>query len=200
MFETYVESWADLHLGFGTRRVPMETSYFEAYNQPNVRLIDLLETPIERITQNGLKTTEEAFEFDMLIYATGFNAGKKLGTPVLFDILAMYLLTGTVRATVTGAFDAIDFRGIDNHSLLDEWKDGPRTFLGLTVEHFPNMFMSMGPHQAYGNIPRSIEFAVGWIAECVEYCRDHNITFVEATDQGVGPRHTALAYFLANRQ
>ena len=48
------------------------------------------------------------------------------------------------------------------------------------------MFMSMGPHQAYGNIPRSIEFAVGWIAECIEYCRDHNITFVEATDHGVG--------------
>jgi cation diffusion facilitator CzcD-associated flavoprotein CzcO len=87
---------------------------------------------------------------------------------------------------VTGAFDAIDFRGIDNHRLYDEWKDGPKTFLGLTVKHFPNMFMSMGPHQAYGNIPRSIEFAVGWIAECIEYCRDHDITFIEATDKGVG--------------
>ena len=54
----------------------METFYFEAYNRPNVRLIDLLETPIERITQDGLKTAQEAFEFDMLIYATGFNAGK----------------------------------------------------------------------------------------------------------------------------
>lgn len=87
--------------------------------------------------------------------------------------------------TVTGAFDAIDFRGIDNHSLLDEWKEGPRTFLGITVEHFPNMFMSMGPHQAYGNIPRSIEFAVGWIAETIEYCRDHNISYIEATDASV---------------
>lgn len=86
---------------------------------------------------------------------------------------------------MTGAFDAIDFRGIDNHSLLDEWKDGPRTFLGITVEHFPNMFMSMGPHQAYGNIPRSIEFAVGWIAETIEYCRDHDISYIEATDASV---------------
>ncbi|KAK5331697.1 hypothetical protein LTR93_000702 [Exophiala xenobiotica] len=146
--------------GFGTRRVPMETFYYEAYNQPNVRLIDLTETPIERITEGGLKTTEETFEFDMVIYATGFNA-------------------------VTGAFDAIEFRGIDNHGLYDEWKDGPKTFLGLTVKHFPNMFMSMGPHQAYGNIPRSIEFAVGWIADCIEYCRDHDITFIEATDEGV---------------
>lgn len=86
---------------------------------------------------------------------------------------------------MTGAFDAIDFRGVDNHSLLDEWKEGPRTFLGITVEHFPNMFMSMGPHQAYGNIPRSIEFAVGWISECIEYCRDHNINYIEAKDKSV---------------
>lgn len=163
----------------------METFYFEAYNRPNVRLIDLLETPIERITQDGLKTTQEAFEFDMIVYATGFNASEWLRSPMLFEILAMDLLTEVVWTTVTGAFDAIDFRGIDNHNLLDEWKDGPRTFLGLTAEHFPNIFMSMGPHQAYGNIPRSIEFAVGWTAECIEYCRDHNITFIEATDQGV---------------
>ena len=164
----------------------METFYFEAYNRPNVRLIDLLETPIERITQDGLKTAQEAFEFDILIYATGFNAGKWLSDLVLFDILAIDLLIGTFRATVTGAFDAIDFQGIDDHRLLDEWKDGPRTFLGMTVQHFPNMFMSMGPHQAYGNIPRSIEFAVGWIAKCVEYCRGHKINFIEATEQGVG--------------
>lgn len=86
---------------------------------------------------------------------------------------------------VTGAFDAIDFRGIDNHSLRDEWKEGPRTYLGITVQHFPNMFMSMGPHQAYGNIPRSIEFAVGWISGLIEYCRDHKINYVEATQEGV---------------
>ncbi|KAK4959111.1 hypothetical protein LTR10_003910 [Elasticomyces elasticus] len=146
--------------GFGTRRVPMETYYFEAYNRPNVRLVDLLETPFEQITQDGIQTTQEKFEFDILIYATGFDA-------------------------VTGAFDAIDFRGTNNISLREEWKDGPRTYLGLTVEHFPNMFMSMGPHQAYGNIPRSIEYAVGWIAECIEYCRDRGITYFEATDKGV---------------
>lgn len=92
------------------------------------------------------------------------------------------MLTSTV---VTGAFDAIDFRGNNNHSLLDEWSAGPRTFLGITVQHFPNMFMSMGPHQAYGNIPRSIEFAVGWIADCVEYCLKHNITYIEASHEKV---------------
>lgn len=74
--DVYTTTLADQRSGFGTRRVPMETNYFEAYNRPNVRLVDLLETPIERITEDGLKTTEEKFEFDVLIYATGFNAGK----------------------------------------------------------------------------------------------------------------------------
>ncbi|KAK5111043.1 hypothetical protein LTR62_005418 [Meristemomyces frigidus] len=146
--------------GFGTRRVPMETHYYEAYNQPNVRLVDLLETPLERITADGLATTTEEMQFDIIIYATGF-------------------------AAITGAFDAIDFRGTNGQSLKDEWKAGPRTYLGLTVQHFPNMFMSMGPHQAYGNIPRSIEYAVGWIAESIEYCEKHKITYFEADQEGV---------------
>lgn len=92
-------------------------------------------------------------------------------------------VTNLIR--VTGAFDAIDFRGIDGHCLLDEWKDGPRTYLGLTVQHFPNMFMSIGPHQAYGNIPASIEYAVGWIADCIEYLHNNNIIYIEAKEEGV---------------
>lgn len=86
---------------------------------------------------------------------------------------------------VTGAFDAIDFRGIDGTRLTDKWGTGPRTYLGLTVQHFPNMFMSIGPHQAYGNIPRSIEYAVGWIADCIEYLENHNLQYIEATEKGV---------------
>jgi cation diffusion facilitator CzcD-associated flavoprotein CzcO len=66
----------------------METFYYEAYNQPNVRLIDLTETPIERITEGGLKTTEETFDFDIIIYATGFNAGKLLCSSILDTSLA----------------------------------------------------------------------------------------------------------------
>lgn len=102
--------------GFGTRRVPMETFYYEAYNRPNVRLIDLHKTPIERVTEKGVKTAQEEFEFDMLIYATGFDA-------------------------VTGAFDAIDFTGVNGVKMLDLWADGPLTQLGMTVHGFPNMFM-----------------------------------------------------------
>jgi cation diffusion facilitator CzcD-associated flavoprotein CzcO len=146
--------------GFGTRRVPMETNYYEAYNQPNVRLVSVLETPIERITSIGIRTSEEDIELDMLIYATGFDA-------------------------VTGAFDAIDIRGRDGKLLKDRWDGGPRTFVGMTVDGFPNMFMSMGPHQSYGNIPRSIEFAVNWITSALAYFRDHHITYVEAKPDGV---------------
>lgn len=67
----------DFNPGFGTRRVPMETFYYEAYNRPNVRLVDLLETPLEQITEDGLKTSDEVFQFDMLIYATGFSASER---------------------------------------------------------------------------------------------------------------------------
>ncbi|KAK3722030.1 hypothetical protein LTR37_002846 [Vermiconidia calcicola] len=102
--------------GFGTRRVPMETFYFEAYNRPNVQLVNINKTPIDSITQRGVRTTAEEYEFDMLIYATGFDA-------------------------VTGAFDAIEFKGTDSGTLYERWSDGPKTYLGITVQHMPNMFM-----------------------------------------------------------
>src|SRR6202000_1372481 len=102
--------------GFGTPRVPLETRYLEVYNQPNVRLVDIKETPIERITPAGLDTTAEQFDFDIIIYATGFDA-------------------------ITGSFDRIDFRGTNGLRLKDKWADGPQTYLGVLVEGFPNMLM-----------------------------------------------------------
>ncbi|KAF6805658.1 phenylacetone monooxygenase, partial [Colletotrichum plurivorum] len=146
--------------GFGTRRVPLESGYYEAFNRPNVRLVDLTEDPIDRITPKGIKTKEQDFEFDVIIYATGFDA-------------------------VTGSFRAVDFQGVGGTQLHDVWSEGIQTFLGLTVKDFPNMFMIMGPHQMFGNIPRSIEYAVEWVADFIQYARDHNITSVEATDEGM---------------
>ncbi|PSN67423.1 FAD/NAD(P)-binding domain-containing protein [Corynespora cassiicola Philippines] len=146
--------------GFGTRRVPLEGGYYEAFNQPNVRLVDINENPIERIHEQGIKTQDEDFEFDVIIYATGFDA-------------------------VTGSFSAVDFRGIGGHTLKGEWAKGLQTFLGLTVRSFPNMFMIMGPHQMFGNIPRSIEYAVGWVADLIQYCANNGIARVEATEEGV---------------
>lgn len=99
--------------------------------------------------------------------------------------MEMGIVTLLTSHVVTGSFEAIDFRGIDDIRLVDKWRNGPQTFLGLTVEHFPNMFMSIGPHQAYGNIPRSIEYAVGWIADCIEYMETHDKTYIEPTAKGV---------------
>jgi len=146
--------------GFGTRRLPLETHYYEVYNRDNVELIDIKETPIERITAKGIKTSEGEYEFDIIIFATGFDA-------------------------ITGAFDKIEFRGADGVRLKDKWKSGPETYLGLMVHQFPNLMMLMGPHTALGNIPRSIEYSVDWVTGLVHYARDHNLTRLEATPEGV---------------
>jgi len=146
--------------GFGTRRLPLETFYYEVYNRDNVELVDLTETPIDRITPNGIKTSAEDYKFDIIIYATGFDA-------------------------ITGSFDKIDFRGNDGARLKDKWKSGPQTYLGLMVDGFPNMMMLMGPHTALGNIPRSIEYSVDWVTRLVRFARENSLTRVAATTAGV---------------
>ena len=146
--------------GFGTRRLPLETFYYEVYNQDNVELVDIAETPIERITPKGIKSSTAEYEFDIIIYATGFDA-------------------------ITGSFDKIDFRGVDGVKLKDRWKNGPQTYLGVMVDGFPNMMMLMGPHTALGNIPRSIEYNVDWVTNLIGFSRESGLTRVEATATGV---------------
>ncbi len=146
--------------GFGTRRVPLETRYYEVYNQPNVALVDIKATPIERVTPTGIRTSDADYPFDIIIYATGFDA-------------------------ITGSFDRIDIRGVDGLALKAKWAAGPQTFLGVLVESFPNMMMLMGPHTALGNIPRSIEYNVDWVTRLMRHARDRGLTRVEATAAGV---------------
>jgi cation diffusion facilitator CzcD-associated flavoprotein CzcO len=146
--------------GFGTRRLPLETFYYEVYNRDNVELVDITETPIERITPDGIKTSDREYVFDIIIYATGFDA-------------------------ITGSFDRIDFRGVDGARLKDRWRSGPQTFLGVLVDGLPNMMMLMGPHTALGNIPRSIEYNVDWVTGLIRHARENNLTRVEATPAGV---------------
>ena len=145
--------------GFGTRRLPLETFYYEVYNRDNVELVDITETPIERITPEGIKTSDREYEFDIIIYATGFDA-------------------------ITGSFDKIDLRGVDGVRLKDKWKSGPQTYLGVMVDGFPNMMMLMGPHTALGNIPRSIEYNVDWVTGLIRFARENGLTGVEATRSG----------------
>jgi cation diffusion facilitator CzcD-associated flavoprotein CzcO len=144
--------------GFGTRRVPLESGYYEVYNQPNVELVDLRETPIERITAKGIKTSDRKRPFDMIIFATGFDA-------------------------ITGAFDRIDIEGRNGKRLKDKWADGPQTYLGLQVGGFPNMLTLVGPHNAatFCNLPRCIEQNVEWVSDLLRYMREKGLRRVEAT-------------------
>jgi cation diffusion facilitator CzcD-associated flavoprotein CzcO len=145
--------------GFGTRRVPLESGYYEVYNQTNVKLVDVNETPIERITSTGIKTSDADYEFDIIIYATGFDA-------------------------ITGSFDRIDIRGVDGVSLKEKWKDAPQTFLGILVDGFPNMLMVMGPHAGLGNFPRAAEYSSDWVTGLIRFARDRGLTRIEATAAG----------------
>ena len=144
--------------GFGTRRVPMETNYYEVFNQDNVLLVDIGEMPIERITRTGIKTSAEDFPFDIIIYATGFDA-------------------------VTGAFDKIDITGESGLRLKDKWEDGPQTAFGLSVHGFPNLLTLAGPQSGSvaTNFPRGIEEAVNWCSEFLAYLIESNIPYFQAT-------------------
>ena len=146
--------------GFGTRRVPLESGYYEVYNQPNVELVDINQTPIERITPTGIKTNDREYEFDIIIYATGFDA-------------------------VTGSYDRIDIRGINGVRLKEKWKEGPKTYLGILIDGFPNLAMVMGPHAGLGNFPRAAEFSADWVTGLIRFAHERGLTRIEATAAGV---------------
>jgi cation diffusion facilitator CzcD-associated flavoprotein CzcO len=145
--------------GFGVQRVPMETNYFEAYNRPNVHLVDISETPLVEVTEKGLRTTEKEYEFDIIVYATGFDA-------------------------ITGAFDKIDIQGEGGIKLADKWRTTIQTYLGVAIHGFPNMLMPAGPQSgsASTNYPRGIETGVNWCTGLLEHMQAHGYTKVEATE------------------
>lgn len=142
---------------FGTKRVPCETDYFEAYNRDNVDLVPLAKNPILEYTETGVVTKEGPLDFDMVILATGFDA-------------------------FTGALSRIDIRGVDGQALQDKWKAGPQTYMGIQVAGFPNLLINGGPHGkgGIGNSPRCSEPLVWWIRDLIAYMRNNNITRIEA--------------------
>jgi cation diffusion facilitator CzcD-associated flavoprotein CzcO len=144
--------------GFGVQRLPLETNYFEAYNRDNVHLVDISETPIVRITETGLRTVERDYEFDIIIYATGFDA-------------------------ITGAYDLIDIRGIGGERLAGKWQHAPSTFLGMLVHGFPNLLMPTGPQSASAstNFPRGIENGVNWCMGLLQYMWDRGYVRADAS-------------------
>ncbi len=144
---------------FGTKRPCLDSNYFATYNLPHVRLVDLRKHPIATITETGIDTVDESFEFDAIVYATGFDA-------------------------MTGALVSVDVTGRDRVTLKEKWADGPSTYLGLTTTGFPNFFAITGPGSpsVLSNMVVSIEQHVEWVTDCLAYMRDHGFETVEPTD------------------
>ena len=139
---------------FGSKRIPLETEYYEAYNRDNVQLVDVRKTPIERITPKGIKTQDAEYGFDIIVYATGFDA-------------------------VSGPLTRIDIRGEGGQTFKDKWADGPRSYLGLQTAGFPNFFIGM--NSALCNYTVSAEMVVEWIADCIGYIREKNLACIAPT-------------------
>jgi cyclohexanone monooxygenase len=142
----------------GTKRPCVDTNYYATYNRPNVTLVNLRAEPIEEVLPSGIRTSEQTYELDALVLATGFDA-------------------------MTGALLAIDIRGRAGLSLREEWAAGPRSYLGVAVAGFPNLFALIGPQSpsALSNVVTSIEQHVEWIAALLTYLDEHGRTSAEAT-------------------
>jgi cation diffusion facilitator CzcD-associated flavoprotein CzcO len=132
---------------FGEKRPPFVNGYFEVFNDPRVDLVSLEQTPIVRMTEHGIETTESVREFDIVVWATGFDFG-------------------------TGALTRMGVRGRDGLALVDHWADGPRTFLGVQTTEFPNFFFPGGPHAAAGNNPRYNGDQVDFIMDLLVHLRE----------------------------
>jgi cation diffusion facilitator CzcD-associated flavoprotein CzcO len=140
--------------GYAGKRPPYVTDYYEAFNRPNVSLVDLNETPITAVTENGLETADGVREFDIIVWATGFDFG-------------------------TGALNRLGVRGVGRLPLEEYWADGPLTYLGLMCHHFPNFFFPGGPHGAAGNNPRYSGDQSDFIAGLIDFAREHRHRVIE---------------------
>lgn len=157
--------------GFGVQRLPLETGYFETYNRANVELVDAVETPIVRVTPKGLETSDRSFEFDVIVYATGFDS-------------------------FTGALDQIDIQGSGGERLRNKWAAGPVTYLGLMIGEFPNLLMLMGPQTAAANFPRAAEMSVDWVTLFLEHmwAQGHQRFDVDETSESEWVEHVKAMY------
>jgi len=146
------------HYPLGTKRLCVDTNYYATFNRDNVTLVDLKKSPIEAITPDGVRTSRQAYALDSIVFAIGFDA-------------------------MTGALLAVDIRGRDGQTLKERWAEGPKTYLGLAVAGFPNLFMITGPGSpsVLSNMIVSIEQHADWIADCIEYLRNNDRKAIEAT-------------------
>jgi cation diffusion facilitator CzcD-associated flavoprotein CzcO len=145
---------------FGVKRPSLEQHYYEAYNQPNVHIVDLLESPIECLSPTGAKTKDGEVELDILVLATGFDA-------------------------VTGGLTSIDIRGTNGETLREKWSSGSRAHLGMASAHFPNLLYIYGPQSpsAFCNGPTCAELQGDFVVACIEYMRRNNLRRIEAREE-----------------
>ena len=142
----------------GCKRLCVDTGYFETFNRTNVDLVDLREQSIDTVTDDGIIVGCRHFPLDMLILATGFDA-------------------------MTGALNRIAIRGRSGETLTSKWTNGPRTYLGLAMADFPNLFVITGPGSpsVLTNMLPTIEQHVDWITDCLRYLDEQEIAQIEAT-------------------
>ena len=145
---------------FGVKRPSLEQHYYEAYNQPNVHIVDLLESPIERVTPTGVKTKDRDIELDILVLATGFDF-------------------------LTGGLTSIDIRGTNGETLREKWSSGSRAHLGMASANFPNLLYIYGPQSpsAFCNGPTCAELQGDFVVACIEHMRRNNLRRIEATPE-----------------
>ena len=142
---------------YGSKRPPIDTDYFDSFNRDNVTLVDLRESPLLEIFERGVRTQNAEYPVDLIVFATGFDA-------------------------MTGSLLRIDIRGAKGRPLAEAWEAGPRTYLGLQVAGFPNLFTITGPGSpsVLVNMPVAIEQHVDWIGDCLAYMQDKGLTRIEA--------------------
>ncbi len=146
----------------GTKRICTDTNYFQTYNRDHVHVVDLRAAPIESIDVHGITTTEHHYDLDMIVFATGFDA-------------------------MTGSLNRIDIQGRDGQPLKDAWHAGPRTYLGLGVDGFPNLFIVTGPGSpsVLANMVLGAEQHIDWIGDLLKHMAEHGFSAVEAEPQAV---------------
>jgi cyclohexanone monooxygenase len=161
--------------GFGMKRVPLETNYYEVYNQDNVTAVDLHTTSITRITPEGIETPEGLHELDVIIYATGFDAIK-------------------------GSWNHIDIRGTGGISLKDEWDKGITTYMGMQTPGFPNFFTLVGPQSGatFCNIPRCSATAIDWLSDMMIHAKKNGVQRIEP-ERAAAESFTLYAWKLQNK-
>ena len=141
----------------GTKRLILDTDYYETFNRENVTLVNARKTPIESLTATGVRTTDAEYEFDAVVFATGFDA-------------------------MTGAMKQIDIRS-DDFEIKSKWEDGPQTYLGIMIHGFPNLFMVTGPGSpgVKSQMILSCEQHVDFIADCIDMMRSKGLGVMEPT-------------------